>query len=89
MCLSLLHTLSLYRLFPLLIHFPISACFATRIAAAVVIVASFLDSQFAFCSMQIAPTNIDKKKIHRRSHEQVSDIEYIIPRVSNTSLYNT
>jgi hypothetical protein len=31
--------------------------------------------------MQVAPTKNDKKKLHG-SHEQVSDIEYIIPRVS-------
>ncbi|EFA12608.2 hypothetical protein TcasGA2_TC006849 [Tribolium castaneum] len=55
------------------------ACFATRIATAAVILVSLLDSQFAFCSMQIAPNKKDKKKLHG-SHEQVSDIEYIIPR---------
>ncbi|XP_063910876.1 uncharacterized protein LOC135128017 isoform X2 [Zophobas morio] len=67
------------------------ACFATRIATAAVIVVSFLDSQFAFCSMQIAPPKKDKKKLHG-SHEQVSDIEYIIPRPKSakphTTVYN-
>jgi hypothetical protein len=67
------------------------ACFATRIATAAVIVVSFLDSQFAFCSMQVAPTKNDKKKLHG-SHEQVSDIEYIIPRPKSakphTTVYN-
>ncbi|XP_044256304.1 uncharacterized protein LOC123006137 [Tribolium madens] len=66
------------------------ACFATRIATAAVILVSLLDSQFAFCSMQIAPNKKDKKKLHG-SHEQVSDIEYIIPRpkaTKPTTVYN-
>ncbi|RZC34347.1 suppressor protein SRP40-like, partial [Asbolus verrucosus] len=64
------------------------ACFATRIATAAVIVVSFLDSQFAFCSMQITPAKIDKKKLHG-SHEQVSDIEYIIPRPKSSKPHTT
>ncbi|KAG5866848.1 hypothetical protein JTB14_026130 [Gonioctena quinquepunctata] len=58
------------------------ACFASRIATAVVLLVSFLDSQFSFCSMQAAPKRRNKKL--RGSHEQVSDIEYIIPRPKNT-----
>ncbi|XP_018569844.1 uncharacterized protein LOC108909882 [Anoplophora glabripennis] len=54
------------------------ACFVSRIATAIVLVVSFLDSQLTFCSMQ-AVTKPRKKKL-RGSHEQVSDIEYIIPR---------
>ncbi|KAJ8922378.1 hypothetical protein NQ315_004321 [Exocentrus adspersus] len=55
------------------------ACFVSRIATAIVLVVSFLDSQLTFCSMQAVrkPRN---KKLLRGSHEQVSDIEYIIPR---------
>lgn len=45
------------------------------------IIVSFLDSQLAFCSMQTIPKQ--EKKKARGSHEQVSDIEYIIPRVGN------
>lgn len=55
------------------------ACFVSRIATAIVLVVSFLDSQLTFCSMQ-AVTKPRKKKLLRGSHEQVSDIEYIIPR---------
>lgn len=44
---------------------------------------SFVDCQLCFCSMQTTPQP-DKKL--QRSHEQVSDIEYIIPRVSIYSL---
>ncbi|GJQ87971.1 hypothetical protein Trydic_g12900 [Trypoxylus dichotomus] len=51
---------------------------ATRASSALVIIVSFLDSQLAFCSMQTIPKQ-ENKKI-RGSHEQVSDIEYIIPR---------
>ncbi|VEN34400.1 unnamed protein product [Callosobruchus maculatus] len=59
------------------------ACFVTRIASAVVLVVAFLDSQFSFCSMQSAPKPQGPKKV-RGSHEQVSDIEYIIPRPKNS-----
>lgn len=52
----------------------------SRIATAIVLVVSFLDSQLTYCSMQ-AVTKPRKKKLLRGSHEQVSDIEYIIPRV--------
>ncbi|KAI4470682.1 hypothetical protein MML48_1g15078 [Holotrichia oblita] len=51
---------------------------ATRASSALVIIISFLDSQLSFCSMQTIPKQ-EKSKI-RGSHEQVSDIEYIIPR---------
>ncbi|CAG9864594.1 unnamed protein product [Phyllotreta striolata] len=57
-------------------------CFATRVAAAVVLAVSFLDCQLAFCSMQFVPKPRSKKL--RGSHEQLSDIEYIIPRPKNT-----
>ncbi|XP_018335952.1 uncharacterized protein LOC108744590 [Agrilus planipennis] len=63
------------------------ASYATRIAAGVVIGISFLDSQLAFCSIQVAPKQNTSKA--RRSQEQLSDIEYIIPRQkppSSTSL---
>lgn len=58
------------------------ACFATRVAAAIVILVSFLDTQLTFCSMQTATSTSQQQpdKKLRRSHEQVSDIEYIIPR---------
>lgn len=58
------------------------ACFVTRVAAAVVLVVSFLDCQLAFCSMQFVSKPRSKKL--RGSHEQLSDIEYIIPRPKNT-----
>lgn len=58
------------------------ASFATRVAGGVVIVVSFLDSQLTFCSMHTTASN-SKKKL-RGSHEQVSDIEYIIPRPKST-----
>ncbi|XP_074038514.1 uncharacterized protein [Leptinotarsa decemlineata] len=58
------------------------ACFVTRIATAVVLLVSFVDSQFTFCSMQAVPKKRNKKL--RGSHEQVSDIEYIIPRPKNS-----
>ncbi|XP_060520520.1 uncharacterized protein LOC132698472 [Cylas formicarius] len=54
------------------------ACFLLRIAEGTVVVVSFFDSQFAFCSAQILPVAGSKKG--RGSHDQVSDIEYIIPR---------
>lgn len=54
------------------------ASLATRIAAAAVIGVAFVDSQLTFCSMQT--TRPSTKKKLRGSHEQVSDIEYIIPR---------
>lgn len=61
----------------------------TSISTAVTIVTSFLDSQFTFCSMQ--RTRTPKKSLH----EQVSDIEYILPRKKaasvgkqNQNLYN-
>ncbi|KAJ8937765.1 hypothetical protein NQ318_006628, partial [Aromia moschata] len=68
------------------------ACFVSRIAAAVVLVVAFLDSQLSFCSMQAVPKPRDKKLL-RGSHEQVSDIEYIIPRPKSSkphahSVYN-
>jgi hypothetical protein len=47
----------------------------TSISTAVAIVTSFVDSQFTFCSMQ--KSRPPKKSLH----EQVSDIEYILPRV--------
>lgn len=55
------------------------ASIATRASSALVIIVSFLDCQLAFCSMQTIPKQ-EKKKKARGSHEQVSDIEYIIPR---------
>ncbi|XP_072383110.1 uncharacterized protein [Diabrotica undecimpunctata] len=58
------------------------ACFVSRVAAAVVLVVSFVDCQFAFCSMQFVSKPRNKK--FRGSHEQLSDIEYIIPRPKNT-----
>lgn len=64
------------------LSFLLQASIATRVSSAIVIIASFLDSQLAFCSMQSIPKQ-EKRKI-RGSHEQVSDIEYIIPRVSIT-----
>lgn len=63
-----------------LIRICVSASLATRIAAAAVIGVAFVDSQLTFCSMQT--TRPSTKKKLRGSHEQVSDIEYIIPRVS-------
>lgn len=63
----------------------IAGCFATRIIAIAVIIASFLDSQFAFCSMQIGSKDykgIRKVKGERRSRDNLPDIEYIIPKVS-------
>lgn len=63
------------------------ACFVSRIATALVLVVSFLDSQLTFCSMQ-AVTKPRKKKLLRGSHEQVSDIEYIIPRVRHFFFIN-
>ncbi|KAJ8978526.1 hypothetical protein NQ317_000898 [Molorchus minor] len=59
------------------------ACFVSRIATAIVLVVSFLDSQLSFCSMQTVSKPRDKKLL-RGSHEQVSDIEYIIPRPKNS-----
>ncbi|XP_056635882.1 uncharacterized protein LOC130444651 [Diorhabda sublineata] len=58
------------------------ACFVSRVAAAVVFVVSFIDCQFAFCSMQFVSKPRNKK--FRGSHEQLSDIEYIIPRPKST-----
>ncbi|XP_017773424.1 PREDICTED: uncharacterized protein LOC108560408 isoform X2 [Nicrophorus vespilloides] len=60
------------------------ASYATRISAVAVILVSFLDSQLAFCSMQTAAAGA-KKNLLRGSHEQVSDIEYIIPRSKSSS----
>lgn len=59
------------------------ALFVLRIAVATVLAVSFLDSQFAYCSVQILPKKKPKKKAHG-SHDQVSDIEYIIPRSKST-----
>ncbi|XP_049818563.1 uncharacterized protein LOC109599018 isoform X2 [Aethina tumida] len=53
------------------------ACFAIRIAEASALLVSLLDSQLSFCSMHVSPPRDVKL---RGSHEQVSDIEYIIPR---------
>ncbi|XP_045464218.1 uncharacterized protein LOC123673671 isoform X2 [Harmonia axyridis] len=58
-------------------------CFTTRIVAVAVIVASFLDSQFAFCSMQIRSKDhrgLRKIKGERKSRDNLPDIEYIIPK---------
>ncbi|KAL1518202.1 hypothetical protein ABEB36_001863 [Hypothenemus hampei] len=55
------------------------AIFVIRIAVATVIVVAFLDCQFAFCSIQTF-SECDKTNEARTTHEQVSDIEYIIPR---------
>lgn len=53
------------------------------IAAAIILIASFLDSQFTFCSIGSTRSALRAKaRKARGSHEQVSDIEYIIPRVS-------
>lgn len=68
-----------------IICYCIAACFVTRVAAAVVLVVSFLDCQLAFCSMQFVSKPRSKKL--RGSHEQLSDIEYIIPRVSVSFAY--
>ncbi|KAF7276352.1 hypothetical protein GWI33_010445, partial [Rhynchophorus ferrugineus] len=63
--------------------------FVLRTAIATVLLVAFLDSQFAFCSAQTLPKkkldklNNKKRKAHG-SHDQVSDIEYIIPRVSSS-----
>ncbi|XP_021921514.1 uncharacterized protein LOC110830660 [Zootermopsis nevadensis] len=52
----------------------------TSISTAVAIVTSFLDSQFTFCSIQ-------RSRPPKRSiHEQVSDIEYILPRKKPNSV---
>ncbi|XP_023725088.1 uncharacterized protein LOC111874098 isoform X2 [Cryptotermes secundus] len=52
----------------------------TSISTAVAIVTSFLDSQFTFCSMQ--RSRPPKKSLN----EQVSDIEYILPRKKTSSV---
>ncbi|KAB0796998.1 hypothetical protein PPYR_11059 [Photinus pyralis] len=62
------------------------ACFATRIAGAMVIIVSFIDSQLAFCTMETAKKQTASKL--RRSHEQVTDIEYIIPRQKSSKPYS-
>ncbi|KAF7271135.1 hypothetical protein GWI33_015961 [Rhynchophorus ferrugineus] len=64
------------------------ALFVLRTAIATVLLVAFLDSQFAFCSAQTLPNkkldklNNKKRKAHG-SHDQVSDIEYIIPRTKS------
>ncbi|XP_076264074.1 uncharacterized protein LOC143198622 isoform X1 [Rhynchophorus ferrugineus] len=64
------------------------ALFVLRTAIATVLLVAFLDSQFAFCSAQTLPKkkldklNNKKRKAHG-SHDQVSDIEYIIPRTKS------
>lgn len=58
----------------------LSACFATRLATAVAILLSFVDCQLSFCSIHSVPEKGKKKA--KGSNEQVSDIEYIIPRVT-------
>ncbi|KAF5294115.1 hypothetical protein FQA39_LY13486 [Lamprigera yunnana] len=60
--------------------------FATRIAGGVVILSSFIDTQLLFCSMETARKQNNKKL--RRSHEQVTDIEYIIPRQKSSKPYS-
>ncbi|XP_044733053.1 uncharacterized protein LOC123295694 isoform X2 [Chrysoperla carnea] len=68
----------------------------TRICAAVVIITAFVDSQFTYCSIQSQNrSQTAKAKKNKGSHEQVSDIEYIIPRPkkntapkSNKNIYN-
>lgn len=62
------------------------ACFATRVAGAIVIIISFIDSQLAFCTMEMAKKQSTSKL--RRSHEQVTDIEYIIPRQKSSKPYS-
>ncbi|XP_063240297.1 uncharacterized protein LOC134541079 isoform X2 [Bacillus rossius redtenbacheri] len=49
----------------------------TSVSTAVAIVISFLDIQLTYCSMQ-------RTRETKNVHEQVSDIEYIIPRKPNT-----
>nr|XP_022907854.1 nucleolar and coiled-body phosphoprotein 1-like isoform X1 [Onthophagus taurus]XP_022907855.1 nucleolar and coiled-body phosphoprotein 1-like isoform X1 [Onthophagus taurus] len=58
------------------------ACWTTRASSALLIFTTFLDAQLSFCSIQTAPKpqSVKMKKPPRGSHEQVSDIEYIIPR---------
>lgn len=51
----------------------------TSVSTVVAIVTSFLDSQFTYCSLQ-------RTKKPRNVHEQVSDIEYIIPRKKSSSV---
>lgn len=63
------------------------ACCSCRIAAAVAVLVSFLDTQFAFCSMQLHSNEKCKKReekpqIMKFPHENSQDIEYIIPRQS-------
>ncbi|GLV42739.1 hypothetical protein CBL_03479 [Carabus blaptoides fortunei] len=56
------------------------------IAAAIILIASFLDSQFTFCSIGSTRSALRAKaRKARGSHEQVSDIEYIIPRPKSHS----
>ncbi|KAF5282873.1 hypothetical protein FQR65_LT14197, partial [Abscondita terminalis] len=62
------------------------SCIATRLAGGVVIISSFIDSQLAFCSMEAAKKRSNTKL--RRSHEQVTDIEYIIPRQKSSKPYS-
>nr|CAD7454033.1 unnamed protein product [Timema tahoe] len=51
----------------------------TSVSTAIAILSSFLDSQFTFCSMT-------RTKEAKNVHEQVSDIEYIIPRKKSNSV---
>lgn len=66
------------------IHFMFifSARITSGIAAATVLLISFLDSQLTFCSIDsVKSSERHKSSKVPGSHEQVSDIEYIIPRV--------
>lgn len=63
------------------IVFIISARVTTSISTTVAIVTSFLDSQFTFCSMQRSP------RPNKSIHEQISDIEYILPRVRSNDIH--
>ncbi|XP_046395817.1 serine-rich adhesin for platelets-like isoform X2 [Ischnura elegans] len=53
----------------------------TSISTGVAILASFLDSQFTFCSIQ-------KAREPKNARETISDIEYIMPRKQGTPLSN-
>lgn len=56
------------------------------VAAAIILLAAFLDAQFSFCSIDSTQKSRHSKSSKSRgSHEQVSDIEYIIPRAKSNS----
>ncbi|XP_046996105.1 uncharacterized protein LOC124610325 isoform X1 [Schistocerca americana] len=51
----------------------------TSISSALAVITSFFDTQFTYCSMQ-------RRQKPKNVHEQVSDIEYIIPRKKTSSV---